>query len=301
MTPRRAFGLIELLAVVGFLAIVIGAMLPALGRIRQSAQRTETMNHLRWSALGIHSYHDNFRKFPDAYGPCPAVEGDRTLWFQLLPFVEQENAYRNDAADTATVPPYLAADDPYLGDDKDGKLNFAANIRVFGSKTYGPKVDAVGEALEIKAAKEKILNGHTLARIPDGTTNTLMLITRMSSCDRDNKGAPIATKINADPGSPSGGFFGGVAVKDAPSPLYAKNPTFLYQIAPKDFDELRVGQSAKCVNAPSGIGHSLTGQALMVSLFDGSVRTITPKMSAANMARAICPGDGQAFDGTWDD
>src|SRR5437868_266579 len=80
-----------------------------------------------------------------------------------------------------------------------------------------------GAAMKVKDAKTRIVS-LKIRNITDGTSNTIMTSTRMSSCDRTPKGEPVPTLINGDPGTPSGGFFGATAVKDAPSPLYAATP-----------------------------------------------------------------------------
>ncbi len=57
------------------------------------------------------------------------------MWFQLLPYVEAENVYKNDVHN-AVVSCYLAPSDPYVS-TTDGKLNFAGNIRLFAYGTLG--------------------------------------------------------------------------------------------------------------------------------------------------------------------
>jgi prepilin-type N-terminal cleavage/methylation domain-containing protein len=299
MSQRRGFGLIELLIVIAIIAILIALLIPAVQRVRQAANRASTANSLKQCGLAVHNYHAVFNRFPDAYNTDGKRAKDFTLWFHLLPYVEQENVYRNDAADTTVVPAYITPDDPYL-DNKAGKLSFAANIRLFGYNTYGaPVCDNPGVAFKVQNPKTKILGNLALRNILDGTSNTIMTSTRLSSCDRDAKGAPIHTLVNGDPGTPSGGFFGATAVRDASSRLYAATPTIMYQIAPKDFDDQPAGKSFKCINHPSGVPHSFQPNGVYVGMCDGSVRVVSTTVTPDTFAKASAPADGNILGADW--
>ncbi len=71
MTRRPAFTLVELLVVIGIIALLVGILVPTLGRARASANRTVCLSNLRELGNGFQLYLDTSKGRVPRVNPLP--------------------------------------------------------------------------------------------------------------------------------------------------------------------------------------------------------------------------------------
>src|SRR5207248_2571069 len=86
---RRAFTLYELLTALALLSLLLGLMLPAVGKAKLSAARAQSANNLKQLALAAHNYYSATNVLPPG---CDKNNFSAAAY--LLPYIEQDAVYR---------------------------------------------------------------------------------------------------------------------------------------------------------------------------------------------------------------
>jgi prepilin-type N-terminal cleavage/methylation domain-containing protein len=197
-----AFTLIELLVVIAIIGILIALLLPAVQKVRESADRISCGNNLKQIGLAFHLHLDAFDHFPTGGG---AQKADRTMsspgipadyrtqqwaWgYQILPYIEQSNLWSNtdDKLVAGTPlklyfcptrrPPTALSGGPWaVHPEPRAMTDYAGNAGI--SNTGGDGGGHYGDGndgLVIRLTTPPTVALVALRDITDGTSNTLMV------------------------------------------------------------------------------------------------------------------------------
>jgi prepilin-type N-terminal cleavage/methylation domain-containing protein/prepilin-type processing-associated H-X9-DG protein len=191
--PRRcrAMTLIELLVVIGIIGVLISLLLPAVQRVRESANRTRCLNNLHQIGLGLHMYHDSLGSFPPGVAGRGGAFPFLSWHGRLLPYIEQQNLWAQTQQAFA-IDPAFDLNPPHIG--------FATVLPVYicpsDPNTWMPQRTPIGlmaaltDYLGVEGTDLNSRNGClylnsqiTLGAISDGTSNTLLVGERPPSTD----------------------------------------------------------------------------------------------------------------------
>ena len=297
---RHGFTLIELLVVIAIIAILIALLVPAVQKVRESANRTQCANNLKQCGLAIHNLNDTRKCLPPICAPASppgsnipspnTYQGyNYTFFAWLLPYIEQDAVYKQLSPGGyaggqyyQVIPTYLCPSDAsvqqgksltyYGGANSWGAANYAANYQVFGNPPAG-RVDNASAVIP--------------KTFIDGTSNTVMLAEMYGTCCWTNDLNYCYGSLWADSNSIWRPLFGtNTSWKDPSGAGYPS--AFLFQVQPNFMTQC----------SPDRPQSPHTG-GMNVCLGDASVRFLSASLSQATWAAAVNPQDGAALGADW--
>jgi prepilin-type processing-associated H-X9-DG protein len=307
---RTAVTLLECLVVCGLVAVLLGLLLPAVQKARETAQGARCAHHLRQLGVASHLVHDTYGRLPPAWGWFPQLNitngtaGIGPVFFHLLPGLEEENLYlgarhraaapSQDYLDYALAPgdrqlglyscpldPSLPAQGGAPGITPYGGSSYAANFLIFG--ITGADFQALHPSGRPRLPQS----------VPDGTSKTILFAEKYAVAD-----------WLPDPHDPRAGLHGGChwaywgnAAYVACFALYDPRWTDANAVGPVGPGDPR--DSRFQVRPPPGRVHpgvTATGHAggLNVCLADGSVHLLGKSLAPPLWWALVTPAGREA-------
>jgi prepilin-type N-terminal cleavage/methylation domain-containing protein len=198
---RQGFTLIELLVVIAIIAVLIGLLLPAVQKVREAAARSTSSNNMKQIALSVHNYsganNDKLPPLVDAnVGNMSNAQGLRSIYFWILPYIEQDNIYRlyttgnmasyvnttNGVAQNIIKSLISPADSTASSGTTTAVATFTVNVGAPGTTVTVPAGTYATTSYAFNGVVFKGNSGGIPRTFQDGTSNTILLAERYQVC-----------------------------------------------------------------------------------------------------------------------
>jgi prepilin-type N-terminal cleavage/methylation domain-containing protein len=285
---RRGYTLVELLVVIGIVAVFLGLLLPAVQRVRETAVRLKSQNQMRQISLATHHYTlVNSDEVPGwaifRLDLLPTIPRSPGAFKPILPYLEGDIAQSPRSYDSSyTVHLYVGPADPSFDAGRPGDISYASNF----------------QAMRM---------GMTLtASYPDGLSNTIGLAERYAAGTLGVDWCAVEYQLGIHQRVDD---FGRPVVFANPS---ARRATFA---DPTYDDVLPVTDPATGTTGPSIPGMTFQSRpklrecdyrvaqsphtTMNCVMMDGSVRTISPTVSPTAYWSAVTPAGGEVMGLDW--
>jgi hypothetical protein len=221
--------------------------MPGNHRIRVAAARTASTSNLKQMGISVENIASVYNGLlPPATGQFPANGPDSTIFFHMLPYIEQNNAYQAYRDNPKAIPDSMAIKvfcspcDPSI-DAKSALCSYAANAAVFGTTNGGST-----------RYPAQFLN--------KGTSNTILFV--------EHYAKPV---VNADGGTVSNYWYS-PSTALYPAAGNFQNPNAWQAIKNAQFDVPYDGDDPRPDNSTA---QGFLTKTMTVGLADGSTRVLT--------------------------
>jgi prepilin-type N-terminal cleavage/methylation domain-containing protein/prepilin-type processing-associated H-X9-DG protein len=327
---ESAFTLIELLVVIAIIAILIGLLLPAVQKVRESAARVKCQNNLKQLGLAMHNFHDSNGAFPPGKGAGPFGPTPGTNWeswyilsvsYQCLAYYEQGNVYqlfevrksqtRAATWDNADSPAkmrlslFICPSSPLLGNGYPG-TNY-----LFSS---GSMIESGGCNTVARGSNGVFPHdiGRKMTDITDGTSNTILASEYIPGVDAANGFKAVASITVANRAFPTQAELDAVAAAPAARTLTNNGRWWAWHSHSNALFNTAAPPNWKSLNGAGGAGVGGAGLAwdscvgivparsqhtggVNVCLTDGSVRFVRDSIPLLTWQRLGNARDGQVL------
>jgi prepilin-type N-terminal cleavage/methylation domain-containing protein len=307
---RRGFTLIELLVVIAIIAILIGLLVPAVQKVRETAANLQSTNNLKQMTLALHTLASTSTNgtlppgcgyFPNVPGATSDVSGNLgTVFFHILPGIEQDNLYQAAVVGTAggrdsrsakvkgTPIKLFVAPLDGTNDTTSDYTSYRANaLLFFQGGPLGPG-DTTNSG-SLPGPKGPKLPG----TITDGASNTIAFAEGYGVA-----GKPGSTQINTFYWWNGKQTIGGAPYDYASATPYTPGPVgpVYWANVTWTFDP---GTPPQDPNTHSDRPNAFRTSGLNVSMMDGSVRFVNTGISPQTWYNANHPSDGNPLGPDW--
>jgi type II secretory pathway pseudopilin PulG len=288
MWCRRGFSLLELLVVFLIAAVAIGMLLVAIQNVKNQSLRAESANHIRQLILGFHQLSDTesgrVKGLPQSPNINKQIYKDESLFMKLLPYISGDRQLPSNPSSgqildflTPRVKVFISPGDPSLS------AGPAANMRTLCS--YPCNMFS--------------FDGIALfpVSIPDGTANTMAFAEHYFYSGSNASGEeylgydyifsnvlyPNATYAGLRRATFADQGWGDVLpVTDVQTKLTGPSvPGVTFQVRPRVEEA-----NPRILQTPFSSG-------LNIALFDGSVRTLSPRIEEHVFWALVTPNGGE--------
>jgi hypothetical protein len=301
-----------------------------------------SQNNLKQFGLALHSYNDTANLLPPSFGWVPKVPANTTprggavgsAFFHILPYLEQENAYRNSNQRRTSFPSGNSAPYSYSYNYNYGTYTYSYSYS-YTSTSYTFVSAGVtanwADAVQVNPPTflashdpsssqvsgmytSYILNGEVFDKdisvqtISDGTSNTIFMAEGYSYCYGwgNNSNNSYNLRYNQwntlSPGS-SYSYSYKIEYPNNPQWNYSYQYSYSYLYTPKfNLVAGKTFQDRPSINSGLCDGllpQSLSSGAIQVLLADGSVRGVARGVKDLTWASALTPMGGEITGNDW--